>query len=76
VEKRAPPWIRKSGFEWLFRLIQNPKRLARRYLVRGPRIFLLLPYIELRLRRPMTVPREVPSMPDPPTIPVMTGSHG
>jgi N-acetylglucosaminyldiphosphoundecaprenol N-acetyl-beta-D-mannosaminyltransferase len=75
VEKRAPPWIRKSGFEWLFRLIQNPKRLAKRYLLRGPRIFLLLPYIKLRLRRPMTVPREVSSMPDPPTIPVMTGSH-
>jgi exopolysaccharide biosynthesis WecB/TagA/CpsF family protein len=76
IEKRAPPWIRKSGFEWLFRLIQNPKRLARRYLLRGPRIFLLLPYIKLRLRRPITVPREVSSMPDPPTIPVMTGSHG
>jgi exopolysaccharide biosynthesis WecB/TagA/CpsF family protein len=58
VEKRAPPWIRKSGFEWLFRLVQNPRRLAKRYLVRGPRIFLLLPHVELRRRRPIAVPHE------------------
>lgn len=75
MEKRAPPWIRKSGFEWLFRLIQNPKRLARRYLLRGPRIFLLLPHIELRLRRPISVPREVPSMPGAPAITAVTGTH-
>lgn len=31
--KRAPAWMRKSGFEWLFRLLQEPKRLAHRYLV-------------------------------------------
>ena len=50
IERRAPVWIQKLGFEWLFRLTQNPKRMAKRYLVRGPRIFLLLPRIELRLR--------------------------
>jgi exopolysaccharide biosynthesis WecB/TagA/CpsF family protein len=76
VEKRAPIWMRKSGFEWLFRLVQNPKRLAKRYLVRGPRIFLLLPHIELRLRRPVTVPREVlASRSGTPAITVVTGSH-
>lgn len=31
--KRAPAWMRKAGFEWLFRLLQEPKRLAHRYLV-------------------------------------------
>ena len=46
IEKRAPPWVRQNGFEWLYRLSQNPKRLAYRYLVRGPRIFLLLWRIE------------------------------
>jgi N-acetylglucosaminyldiphosphoundecaprenol N-acetyl-beta-D-mannosaminyltransferase len=30
---RAPLWMRKSGFEWLWRLAQEPRRLARRYLV-------------------------------------------
>jgi exopolysaccharide biosynthesis WecB/TagA/CpsF family protein len=76
VEKRAPRWMRQSGFEWLFRLIQNPKRLAKRYLLRGPRIFLLLPHIELRLRRPMAVPRESPTIPTAPAITATTGTHG
>ena len=76
IEKRAPLWIRETGFEWLFRLVRNPKRLARRYLVRGPRIFLLLPHLELRLRRPVAVPREVlTGRPGTPTIPIVTGSH-
>jgi len=75
AEKRAPRWIQKLGFEWLFRLIQNPKRLAKRYLVRGPRIFLLLPHIELRLRRPIAEPCEVLTMSGAPTIPIATGSH-
>lgn len=29
--KRAPMWMRKTGTEWLFRLAQEPRRLARRY---------------------------------------------
>jgi len=39
AEKRAPVWMQKMALEWLFRLAQNPRRLARRYLLRGPRIF-------------------------------------
>ncbi len=31
LHRRAPRLIRLSGFEWLFRLIQEPKRLASRY---------------------------------------------
>jgi N-acetylglucosaminyldiphosphoundecaprenol N-acetyl-beta-D-mannosaminyltransferase len=31
--KRAPSWISRSGFEWLYRLAQEPRRLWRRYLV-------------------------------------------
>ena len=57
LERRAPPWVRRIGFEWLYRLSQNPQRLAYRYLVRGPRIFLLLWRIELRAKRLVT-PRE------------------
>ncbi|BCB05869.1 WecB/TagA/CpsF family glycosyltransferase [Bacillus sp. KH172YL63] len=30
--KRAPLFMRKYGLEWLFRLIQEPKRLYKRYL--------------------------------------------
>jgi exopolysaccharide biosynthesis WecB/TagA/CpsF family protein len=28
---RAPLWMRRSGTEWLFRLLQEPRRLGRRY---------------------------------------------
>ena len=31
--KRAPKWIQKSGMEWCFRLLQDPRRLWQRYLV-------------------------------------------
>ena len=36
AERRAPYFARGSGFEWLFRLAQDPRRLWRRYLVRDP----------------------------------------
>lgn len=32
--QRAPAWMSDCGLEWLYRLIQNPKRLVQRYLVR------------------------------------------
>lgn len=30
---RAPRWMQRSGLEWLYRLLQEPRRLFRRYLV-------------------------------------------
>ena len=30
---KAPEWIANIGFEWIFRLMQEPKRLLRRYLI-------------------------------------------
>jgi exopolysaccharide biosynthesis WecB/TagA/CpsF family protein len=48
-ERRAPKWIQHAGFEWLYRLLNDPTRLARRYLIRGPRIFLLLPRLHFEL---------------------------
>jgi N-acetylglucosaminyldiphosphoundecaprenol N-acetyl-beta-D-mannosaminyltransferase len=34
--RQAPRWIQRSGFEWLYRLCSQPRRLARRYLVNNP----------------------------------------
>ena len=31
--KRAPMWMQKCSLEWLYRLMQDPKRLFKRYLV-------------------------------------------
>jgi N-acetylglucosaminyldiphosphoundecaprenol N-acetyl-beta-D-mannosaminyltransferase len=33
--KRAPLWAQRLGLEWLHRLVQEPRRLARRYLLEG-----------------------------------------
>jgi N-acetylglucosaminyldiphosphoundecaprenol N-acetyl-beta-D-mannosaminyltransferase len=33
--RQAPPWMRDHGLEWLFRLLQEPRRLWRRYLICG-----------------------------------------
>jgi N-acetylglucosaminyldiphosphoundecaprenol N-acetyl-beta-D-mannosaminyltransferase len=35
--KRAPPWMRDNGLEWLHRLASEPRRLWHRYLVLAPR---------------------------------------
>ena len=34
--RQAPRWMQRSGLEWFYRLTQEPKRLARRYLVNNP----------------------------------------
>jgi exopolysaccharide biosynthesis WecB/TagA/CpsF family protein len=39
--KRAPKLAQRLRLEWAHRLVSDPKRMWRRYLVEGPRIFLL-----------------------------------
>lgn len=36
VKVQAPRWMQKNGLEWFFRLITEPKRLWRRYLLNNP----------------------------------------
>ena len=45
-KRRAPEWIQKIGFEWLYRLCQEPKRLAKRYLITNCQ-FLFLAFFAL-----------------------------
>jgi len=42
VKPQAPYWMQNNGFEWLFRLITEPKRLWRRYLINN---FLFIYYV-------------------------------
>jgi N-acetylglucosaminyldiphosphoundecaprenol N-acetyl-beta-D-mannosaminyltransferase len=46
IISRAPLFVRQLGMEWLWRLIMDPKRLWRRYLVNDP-IFVFLALKEL-----------------------------
>ena len=50
AERRAPRPVQGMGLEWAWRLAQDPRRLARRYLVDSPKIVRLL-WREARLRR-------------------------
>jgi exopolysaccharide biosynthesis WecB/TagA/CpsF family protein len=71
IERRAPLWMQQAGLEWLYRLSRDPRRLWRRYLVRGPKIFLLLWRIELRVRR--SAPKPLLSWEVP--VPGSTAAH-
>lgn len=45
-KRQAPAWMRERGLEWLFRLLQEPRRLFWRYVVYGSR-FVVLETVEL-----------------------------
>jgi len=51
--KRAPELVQKIGMEWFWRLLSDPKRLWRRYLVNDPK-FILLGFGEWKRLRRMT----------------------
>ena len=42
----APDWMKKAGLQWLYRLIKEPRRLWRRYLLNNPR-FTWLTFLQL-----------------------------
>jgi N-acetylglucosaminyldiphosphoundecaprenol N-acetyl-beta-D-mannosaminyltransferase len=49
--RQSPRWIQRSGFEWLYRLIQEPRRLWKRYLKNNP-LFVWGMFLQLtKLRR-------------------------
>ncbi|WP_439634729.1 WecB/TagA/CpsF family glycosyltransferase [Glycocaulis sp.] len=39
--QRAPQWMQNARLEWLHRLMEEPKRMWRRYLVDGPQVLLI-----------------------------------
>jgi exopolysaccharide biosynthesis WecB/TagA/CpsF family protein len=42
AKSRAPRWLQKAGFEWAYRLLLEPKRLAVRYLTTNPVALMML----------------------------------
>jgi N-acetylglucosaminyldiphosphoundecaprenol N-acetyl-beta-D-mannosaminyltransferase len=49
--RQAPAWMQRAGLEWLFRLVQEPRRLWRRYLVDNPWFLFELARQKLGLKR-------------------------
>jgi N-acetylglucosaminyldiphosphoundecaprenol N-acetyl-beta-D-mannosaminyltransferase len=48
---QAPAWMAEHGFEWLFRLSREPRRLWRRYLIHGSEFAALVLLESLGLRK-------------------------
>jgi N-acetylglucosaminyldiphosphoundecaprenol N-acetyl-beta-D-mannosaminyltransferase len=46
LKPQAPIWMQRSGLEWFFRLISEPRRLWKRYLINNP-LFLLYTLMQL-----------------------------
>jgi N-acetylglucosaminyldiphosphoundecaprenol N-acetyl-beta-D-mannosaminyltransferase len=42
LTRRAPSWMQRSGLEWAYRLRQEPRRMAKRYLVGNTRFIVLV----------------------------------
>ena len=40
--RQAPVWMRQNGLEWFYRLLAEPRRLWRRYLINNPRFVTLI----------------------------------
>lgn len=51
LKKQAPLWMQRHGLEWLFRLVNEPRRLWRRYLFNNPLFIFLILLQLLKLRR-------------------------
>jgi len=48
---QAPAWMQKRGLEWLFRMVQEPSRLWKRYVFLNPAYLVLLLLQVLKLKR-------------------------
>lgn len=40
--KRAPTWMQRSGLEWFYRFVQEPRRLFHRYFIEAPKFIPLV----------------------------------
>lgn len=56
---REPPlWVQRNGLQWLYRLLQEPRRLWKRYLLANTQFLVLLALQVLRLWRPTAQPSD------------------
>lgn len=65
-KRQAPLWMQRSGLEWLFRLIQEPARLWRRYLINNP---LFVALVLLQFARVRSYPPPSVQFPEPIAVP-------
>ena len=44
--KDSPDWVKRAGLQWLHRLLQEPSRLWRRYLLNNP-LFIVYAFLQI-----------------------------
>jgi N-acetylglucosaminyldiphosphoundecaprenol N-acetyl-beta-D-mannosaminyltransferase len=49
--KQAPRWMQRAGLEWMFRLLNEPRRLFKRYATNNPAFVVRVALQKLRLRQ-------------------------
>lgn len=59
--EEPPAWVQDHGLQWLYRLVQEPRRLWRRYLLLNPAFLTLLALQALGFWRPNTHAAQAPS---------------
>ena len=42
IQKRAPLWMQKNSLEWFYRLVQEPRRLFKRYFITNSLFIVLI----------------------------------
>lgn len=65
---RAPAWMQRSGLEWVYRMVQEPKRLWRRYAVGMAKIAWLLAPTLIMDRLPALLSRRRSETPEAPPV--------
>jgi len=56
LTRRAPRWMQRAGLEWFYRVLQEPRRMWKRYLVTNT-LFLGLAVRDILNRRQEALPR-------------------
>ena len=64
--ERAPIWMQKRGLEWLFRLVHDPRRLWRRYVLLNPSYLALVALQATGVRTIPTTRARMPAVPKRP----------
>jgi exopolysaccharide biosynthesis WecB/TagA/CpsF family protein len=54
LQQEPPAWVQRAGLQWLWRLVAEPRRLWRRYLLLNPAYLTLLAAQRLHLWKPDT----------------------
>jgi exopolysaccharide biosynthesis WecB/TagA/CpsF family protein len=57
MKRRAPHWMREIGMEWFYRMMQEPRRLCKRYITTNA--LFIVKFVQQWIRRPDNMPEDL-----------------